>query len=170
MFLRFLWGIVFAFMTVFSSSAALAKHNHGEAEIALAIEGKHLKATLRAPALHIYGFEREPKDAKEMARREGAVQKLNREFVSILTLDPSLSCKVTSQKIDPLKGESDAKVSDHGDVVATFEFQCVKALKGSSAFVKIAHVFPEIKKLEISATGDSSISATAGKNGLRISF
>jgi len=142
------------------------KHVHDEADMTISIDGKKVVVDFESPAHPMYGFEREPKDAKEMARREAAVQKLVKEIGTIVNFDAALGCKLKSHDVKPLVSQD----GDHGELEATFNFECKSALKGKGAFVKIAPFFPEIKTLDIAVVGDKQNSYEAGKNGVRVEF
>jgi len=168
-FFRFLFSFFTAF--VFSSNLYAGKHVHDEAEMSLAVDGKKVLITLDSPAISVYGFEHEPKDAKEMARRESAVQKLVKEIGGIVAFDSALGCKLTKHDVNPFKHEDDEdNKHTHGNLFATFDFECAKALKGGGAVIKIASVFPDIKRLDVTIVGAKQSSIVVHKSGARVSF
>lgn len=160
------------FLGLSSSVLAHGKHVHDEAEMSIAVDGKKVSVLFESPGISIYGFEREPKDAKEMARREAAIQKLIKGISQIVAFDAALGCKLKKHDVIPLKVEEEDgdKNSGHGNLEGTFNFECDKNPKNGGAMIKISHLFPDVKKLDVTIASDKQSSVQVGKAGARVSF
>jgi hypothetical protein len=96
--------------TQFTQAAA---HEHGRVTFDIALEGKVLAVALQAPALHVVGFERAPRDAQERARIAAADAWL-RSGVAVVGVPAAARCQRTEARVDAAKfGESRKGAHDH---------------------------------------------------------
>jgi hypothetical protein len=128
-----------------------AQHVHGQASLAIGLEGNAGTAEFRAAGDGLYGFERAPRTAAERARQEAALQRLRTQGAQLLRFAPDLGCAVTSQ---------DVRVVDeragHGEVVATYRIACQRPVAGKPIRFGITAAFPGIDRLAVRLVSDTA--------------
>ena len=106
-------------------------HVHGQVRLDIAIEGPSVAIQMEAPLDNFIGFERAPRNAAESQAVEQAVTQL-RAADALFTIDPAGNCKLGPVQLRaPVLGlgkDAPAAASgDHGDLDATFAFNCTNA-------------------------------------------
>jgi hypothetical protein len=153
-------------MWVFASSHAQAggrghaAHEHGVAEVNIVAEGKTVTVQLEAPSESIYGFEYEAKSAADIKKRDNAVERLRNNAETLFVFDTSLGCKISGTEVKPFvsdsletkgskKGSQKTASGTHGEVQATFTFQCAKAVAGSTLRFALRSQFASLRTLKV---------------------
>ena len=91
---------------------SLGAHEHGVAQLDVALEGRHLELELHSPALNLLGFEHAPRGSAEWARVE-AVRAVLEQPGSLFGLAAAAQCTVTRQAVNsPMFSAADGD-SDH---------------------------------------------------------
>lgn len=133
-------------LTVFSCllalvapAAALAQHahgahEHGVAELTVALEGRMLQVELISPLYNLVGFEHAPADAAQRAALAAAESRLE-DAAAMFALPAAAGCAVRQVEIEspwPQGGREHAHAHDHAqptrgeheDMVASYGFEC----------------------------------------------
>lgn len=186
-----------AFIAIASTSFAKEQHGaheHGKAELNVAIDGGKVVLAFESPADSIYGFEHEAKSAKDIAARDNAVKLLKDDAANLFQFSGDVGCKLTDTKIEPWvkEGEDkddydhdhDAKTpakaekgkptkgkkakhhhGEHGEVHATYTFTCTKAPTGSKLTVNLTDKFAKLRQITVQLISDQKQSGATIKAG-----
>ena len=119
-------------------------HEHGAASLDFVAQGKTLNLNFRSPADSIYGFEHEPKSELEKENQKKGIALLKEKFTEIVVLDAKLECLLKQSTVE-VKKES----AKHSAIVANYEFECVKALSGTSVQVDFSKYFKSVKSISV---------------------
>ncbi|MES2614501.1 MAG: DUF2796 domain-containing protein [Bdellovibrionota bacterium] len=154
----FLFFSVFCYSTICFAHDA---HEHGTAKVDIAFERSGVvNLNFEAPAISIYGFEHEAKTAEQKSVVEKSMKKLKDNIFNMVVFAKTLNCKLTKNKIAPFVKEEDPEPeeilagSEHGDVKASFTFQCNKTLDKSLIHFSFSEYFPDIHELKVQVLGD----------------
>lgn len=123
-------------------------HEHGVARLDIAMEGKRVKAELEAPAESIFGFEREARTKEEKRAVEEALAVLRRSGEAMLKLPAEAGCRIVSGRAEMEGGGT------HKDVVASYEAECARPVRGGEIVLSIGERFPRIKRLKVQVVGE----------------
>lgn len=119
----------------------LAAHVHGEANMSIAIDQKIIAIEYNGPAETILGFEHEPKTDAEKKLLENAKNKWEKDFLTLVSPDKSLNCKMTQSKFQ-------LNVKDgHADIEAEAALSCDKS--ATSIAINMIANYPRIKTLKL---------------------
>lgn len=138
------------------------RHEHGRAELDVAIEGLSLTAEFHSPADSILGFEHAPRTAKEKQAASAALETLRARGGELLLLPAEAACQFL-----PGKAGIAAEAGGHQDVEASLRATCRRPLlKGEIRFA-FGRIFPGIRQLVVQIVGANfQTGATiAGGNG-----
>lgn len=143
-------------------------HQHGAVSMGLAFEGTSGRVQLKFPSESLFGFEREAKSEKDKKTVAEALTKLEGQIGEMLFFDPTLTCRLTKEKIE-VKRES--KKSNHSDTLADFRVDCARSPKGSNLIFRFHSAFPRIKSIEVQAlVDDVQKSIKVEKNDVSLSL
>lgn len=159
-------SMTFLLSTVFFLNAHAHKaHDHGTANIDVAIDGNQAKFNFEIPAASMYGFEHEAKNAKEKKLVTESKQKFENNINKIVILEDRLKCNFQIIKIDPFATEDEEDNSDdqktlkstknkkhsaqHGDFKAEIIAKCEKPLSKSKLSFALKKFFPKIESMFI---------------------
>jgi hypothetical protein len=143
-------------------SFAGEKHEHGTAELDVAIEGLTLTAEFRSPSDSVLGFEHAPRTAKEKQTASAALEILRAKSGDLVLLPVDAGCR-----FQPGKAGTVAEAGGHQDVEASMRAICRRPLlKGEIRFA-FGRYFPEIRRLvvQVVGTGFQTGATIAGGNG-----
>lgn len=144
-------------------------HEHGKAELDIAIDGTKVVIAFESPADSIYGFEHDAKSAKDIATRENAAAVL-KDAASLFQFPAALTCALTESKIETWVVETPkdkkSKHGEHGEVHANYTYTCAKSPTGSKLIVALTDKFPKLREIAVQLVSDqkqsgSTIKATA---------
>lgn len=157
--------------SILSFAAPHKAHEHGKAELDVAIDGTKVAIEFESPAESIYGFEHEAKKAKDIEARDKAVKILKEKAAVLFQFAPEVGCELTEAKVEPWVKEDDAKEdasdknhakhgkkkhahAEHGEVHADYTFVCKKPLTGSKLTVTLTDSFPKLRSIKIQLVSD----------------
>ena len=146
---------------------AARPHQHGVAQLDIAVEGGKVTIDFESPLDNLVGFERAPRTDGERQRSDAAVATL-KAGETLLLIDPAARCTLARVTLNsaPLQlGTPDPKATaeDHSDLDASFEFTCsnffIASLKsfeftcqgGAPGFVEVGlfEAFPRLQRIEV---------------------
>ncbi|MFS4460830.1 ZrgA family zinc uptake protein [Bdellovibrio sp. HCB2-146] len=135
-------------------------HVHGEANISIAFDGKKGRMEFHAPSEALFGFEHEARSAKDRAKKDQAMTKLEEKMSEMVVLAPELKCEIKKEISEVIQSK------DHGDVDAEFNITCEQPVVGTTVRLQFAKVFPGIKKAKVDViAGDVQKSVIVKKGG-----
>jgi hypothetical protein len=190
-FLSCMIGVAFAVFALDVGSAAEKRrheaHEHGVAEINIAVEGSKADVEFRAPAESVMGFEHEAKSESDKKKRDAALKAVQAKMNQMVIFDPKLSCKFAEVKTAVVeeKGEAgktqpgkdgqahkdEKKTAEHREVRATVSVSCDKPLAGSRVKFGVSKLFPALHETKVQVLGDAKQSgATIKKDKGEVRF
>ncbi len=125
-------------------------HEHGAAQLDVALDGTTLNLSLESPLDDLVGFERAPRTEAEKRAAAAAIATL-RAADALFVIDPAAGCKSTSVELRsaPLGlGAAEATKDDgHGDLDGDFVFQC----RSAPAYLDVGlfKAFPRLGRLDV---------------------
>jgi hypothetical protein len=136
---------------------SLAAHEHGAAQLNVALDGSSLELALESPSMNIIGFEHAASSASDQAAAKHAQQQLQ-DPLALFGLAPSAQCRAS--KIDvasPLfaaQATASADASAHSDVDANYGLTCsqpeqLQAIDLTELFKR----FPSTQKIQVQLIG-----------------
>lgn len=161
--------VLFGSVLLLSSPVWAAKaHVHGKAGLEIVVEGDKVSVALESPLDGLFGFERPPRNAAEIARVKAAVTQLRapaRQFV----FTPAAGCKPTSVRLasaaidagllgEPASGKSAEATkadaprsgeSEHADLDGDYVFQCTNVAALTSLDVRLFDSFKGLRQLNV---------------------
>jgi hypothetical protein len=168
-------GVLALAMMAGSSRPAMAQHahEHGVAEVGVAVDGKTAQIEFTAPGSAIMGFEHEAKTDADKKKMADAFAKFKANAATMFAFDAALGCSVTTKQIgvaeehdhdhdhDAKEHKHDAKGHDHGhkhdhdhaDVRALVDVNCKQSLEGSTLRFAVKRFFPEAETLRVQVVG-----------------
>jgi len=141
-------------------------HVHGDAILALALDGNSLVAELESPLHNFVGFERLPKTDAEKEQLKMARTYLSRP-AQLMNFNPSAKCKpdkafhdvkIITDETDGDHGEDhhddhdnndNHDAEEHQDVILEYSFSCDAPEELSSVTVELFDYFPNLTELEV---------------------
>lgn len=153
--------MLFLFLSAWISLAA-EKHEHGRAELDVAIEGLSLTAEFHSPADSVLGFEHAPRTAKEKQAASAALETLRARGGDLLLLPADAGCQ-----FQPGKASIASEAGGHQDVEASLRATCRRPLRKGEIRFAFGRHFPGIRQLVVQVVGpDFQTGATiTGGNG-----
>lgn len=152
------WVLGSAVGFLFACGLSAQKHEHGKAELGVAVDGTLLKAEFRAPADTILGFERRPRTDQEKRIVAAALEKLRTQGTALLLVPAEFGCRFV-----PGKADLHVENGGHADVEAEFEAKCARPpVKGDLRF-GFSKAFPNLKELSVQLVSASHQTASTIK-------
>ncbi len=146
-------------------------HEHGVAEVGVAVDGNTAQIEFTAPGSAIMGFEHEAKTDADKKKMADAFAKFKANSAAMFQFDAALGCTVATKQIgvaedhdhdhdhDAAAHSHDAKGHDHkheashADVRALVDVNCKQALQGSTLRFSVKQFFPEAETLRVQVVG-----------------
>jgi len=165
--------------------ASLGAHEHGVAQLDIALEGKTLEFELRSPSMNIVGFEHPASTDADKAKVAEA-RELLLKSQALFNLPLAAKCAVLAQKLesplfgdkpdaddhdddhadhdDHAKGEGEEHHHEHSEIHAHYQFACdtPSALKKLD-LTQLFKTFPATHKIQvqlIAPSGQQGVEAT----------
>ncbi|NWG87757.1 MAG: DUF2796 domain-containing protein [Hydrogenophilaceae bacterium] len=143
-----------------ASVLAAEAHVHGQAHLAIAVDGGSLTLMLESPTDSLVGFEHAPRNAKERAAVAKMKQVLE-QAGELFKPSPAANCKPAGVKLEsPLleaghgaAGKDDHGHAGHADLDAEFMFQCAQPGRLRDLEVLLFDRFPGMKTLNVEVAG-----------------
>ena len=162
---RFVVGLS-ALLSATAVSAQHAAHEHGVAELRVAIEGAEVRIEFETPLDGAVGFEHAPrtdKQRKALAEAEAALG----EFERLFALPAPAGCTPVSASLDSPWASDGAVPQDggetHSDFVVSYVLRCVRPKALNALQVKVFDVFPRTRRIRaerVSPRGQSAATLT----------
>ena len=133
-------------------------HEHGVAELNIAIDGKHVLIELDSPAANIVGFEHAPQNPQQQDLVDHAINTLEHPE-NFLLFTPSAECLLEDSEIETgltakqhdhhHDGASDAPASRHSEFNVSYRFSCDKIAKLKYVDVKLFSRFEGLEDIKV---------------------
>lgn len=133
---------------------AAEAHVHGQARLAVAIDGGTLTLLLASPADSLTGFEHSPRTAQEHAAVAAMRQHLERAD-ALFQPSPAAACRLSGVTlVSPLLGDApEPGHAGHADLDGTFVFRCAHPERLNDLDVRLFERFPRLKRLNVEIAG-----------------
>ena len=128
-------------------------HEHGAANLDIAVEARQIVVMFQSPLDNLVGFERAPRTDSERQRANDAVARL-KDGERMFQFDAAAGCKLARFSLDsPALGYGNPSPSaktaaDHADLLATWEFQCADTAKAAQVEVGL-FAFNQLKRVQV---------------------
>ncbi len=161
-----------------ASAENLTAHQHGQAELQLAMDGQSVELMAMSPAHNLLGFEHEPRTKAELEAVETALAWLT-ETPLINTL--SGSCSIQTSEVHYAYAGNDAHHEEHGDHahehheseetthtdIEVFQtLNCPDLAPDSQLVTSVSEQFPAIENLYIQWAGPEGQGALRLEQGI----
>lgn len=144
-------------------------HEHGVANLDIAVEGKKITIEFRSPAETIYGFEHEAKKPADIKKRDEGAAKLQK-ISDLIKFDAKAECSLKLEEVEAFVTEGDDE-HGHGETHAKYSGECKNSLKGTSAEVLFGKSFGRLLELKVQIVSDDKQTGVELKRGKgKISF
>lgn len=136
-------------------------HQHGTAELRIAVEGQTLQIELESPAMNIVGFEHHPRSAAEKKAAQQAAAAL-RDPGRVFELPATAKCALREMKLEGElvagkhshhRSKSKDTDNDHSEIEATYRYTCAQPDALREIDVKLFVLFPKTEKLNLELVG-----------------
>nr|WP_321358899.1 DUF2796 domain-containing protein [uncultured Hyphomonas sp.] len=143
-----------------ASAQSLEAHVHGEASLALVIDGQEVSVSLMSAMYNITGFEHAPQTDEQREILESAMSLLD-DGAQLFEFNPAAKCTLISSHhslpAEEEHSDKDAHESEteeahhhnHRDLDADYEFSCKKPSKLSSIRVRLFDHFRNLQKVNV---------------------
>lgn len=152
-----------ALLMLMSSGAAFAQHaahEHGVAELRVALAGNTLQVEFESPLDNLVGFEHAPRSDAERMALVKAVETL-RSAANVVTLPAAAACVVTRTELEqPFSHASADAESGHAEISVTHTLQCATPNALSALEVSLFERFPRIRLLRAERASPGGQSAS----------
>ncbi len=138
--------------------ASLAAHEHGAAQLNVALEGQRLELALKSPAMNLVGFEHAAVSSSDKAAVARAQQQLQTPL-ALFGIAAAAGCVITSQELHSPLFEAHAEEhaehgAEHSDIDANYVLTCshpqaLAAIDLSELFKR----FPATDKIQVQLIG-----------------
>lgn len=132
-------------------------HEHGSAQIDIAVEGKTADIELHLPAMGVVGFEYVPKTAADKKKQADALAGLKANISKIVVFDPAAKCTIAPNKV-----EVEQEEPDHAEIDGDFHATCAQPLAGSKISFGLTKAYPSVSTVKV------QVVAGAGSTGAEI--
>lgn len=133
---------------------SLGKHEHGVAELNLALDGQSLEIELDSPAVNLVGFEHAASSDADKARLASARASLEQPL-RLFNLPAQAACSVLEVDLEsPLFGNDEPGHHGHSDIEAEYKLHCAAPDKLASIDLgAFFSTFPGTEKLRVQLIG-----------------
>jgi hypothetical protein len=146
-------------------AAAGKAHQHGTAQLDIAVDPRRVSIFLDTPLDNLLGFERAPRTEEERQRADAAVARL-RAADRIFRIDAAAGCQLA--KVDLSSAALKLGAADevpnrdgHADLEGRFDFDCKDGRRAAFVEVGLFEAFKDLRRLEIQvATPKGQLKAT----------
>lgn len=127
-------------------------HQHGVGRLDIALEGETLSLMLEMPQHDLVGFERAPRNAREQATAQAALERLNTPE-RLFAPTAAAGCRVQEKSVEAPLLDGASSADGHGDVDAAYIFQCTTPAALKDVRVLLIDAFPGLRTLNVSFAG-----------------
>lgn len=155
---------------------SLGAHEHGTAQLNVALDGETLEIELDSPAMNIVGFEHAPSTPEQKTQAAAAQQRLD-EPETLFALPAAAQCTTAQSDVgSPVFGNAAESKGheghEHADVDAHYQFQCDNpSALASIDFAPFFKAFPGTHKIVVQAitsSGQKGLEATPANSLLKL--
>ncbi|WP_164084867.1 DUF2796 domain-containing protein [Pseudazoarcus pumilus] len=165
-------------LAISSTAAAQHAHEHGVADLRIAVDGATVLVEFDSPLANLVGFEHAPRDAAQREALAALAERLH-EPQGLLSLPAAARCEPVAIEIE-VPGHEDEHghghdhdkhdhghahdhADEHADAFAAWEFRCesIDALDGVE--LRLIEAFPTIRTLRV------NVAAPGGQSSRRVS-
>lgn len=131
-------------------------HQHGIAELDVAVDASEVTLQLEMPLDSLVGFERAPRNDAERQAAAAALAKA-RDGASLFRFDTASGCTLKQAEVDADVLEPGAKAGasqggdGHADLDATYVFTCAMPSKLGLLDVRLFDVFKRLERVHVQA-------------------
>lgn len=127
-------------------------HEHGVAQVDVAIDGARLAIALSTPLDNLVGFERAPRNEAERQRVAEAVARL-KDGERLFGFDAAAGCKLARSSLDSAllglgSGAGGPAQGEHADLQASWEFDCIDAARATQVEVGL-FAFKALQRIDV---------------------
>jgi len=141
---KWLIGILLATASIaFAQNGA---HEHGAANVSVAIDGEKLLIEFSGALDNVVGFEHAPRTEVERDTFSHAISVLEQPDELFLLADAA-RCKVTDKRIDMPYRDNGEPEREHADFQATYQFECAAPSSLQELQVNVFDLFPRIRNI-----------------------
>jgi len=123
-------------------------HDHGAAEINIAVDGKTAEVEIHAPAMGIVGFEYIPTSAADKKKQADALAAFKANAARMVLFDAAAGCKVGGSEVEVRQEEA-----DHAEVHGEFKFSCAQPLAGTKVQFGMTRLYPAYTAVKVQVVG-----------------
>ena len=179
-------------LALLSTVPAMAQpHQHGVANLDIAVDPGRISLRLDIPLDNLLGFERAPRTDAERSQAEVVVKQLS-DAVQMVRVDSAAGCRVSRVALvsaelglpaggagaEPKAGHDHshdkkhgAKDSGHADLVADYEFTCTDTGKARAVTLGLFEAFPRLRRIEVqTATPRGQLKAVLARPNGRVAL
>lgn len=134
--------------------ASLAAHEHGSAQLNLALDGRTLELEFASPAMNLVGFEHAPRDEADKALVVAARGGLSQPLV-LFGIPTTAACQAVRQELaGELFEEEQTEALEHSEIRAAYRLDCAKpaALAGLDLSA-LFEAFPATQRIQVQLIG-----------------
>lgn len=158
-------------------------HTHGDAELAIVLEGDVVTVELESPLYNLVGFEHHPETADQKAKVKSTEEQLQKGE-ALFVFNAEAKCKLTSDSVSvELFGEDhdednhddhedDDHDETHKDALLQYQFSCANATSLSNVSVNLFEFFEEMSDVDVTYLGPSTqkqVSMTRSNTEMKLS-
>ncbi len=140
-------------------------HEHGRAELNMAVEGKELEVEFEIPGVDSVGFEHPAATAEDKAAVRRVSDTLS-DPTALMVLPAAAGCEVEDVEVEAEGFTESADHDGHGGFHAHYHFECSAIGKLDSVDVQVFKVFPALEHLDVqvvTGSGQRSMELEAGE-------
>jgi len=132
-----------------ASTTHLEAHEHGSANLNIAVDGATLFLGFESPAINIIGFEHAAENDQQTAAINSATTKL-KNFEQVFKLPESAGCKPTSATANWISElEEGSNTAGHTEFKAEYQLSCEQIERLAYIDVQLFELFPGIEDLDV---------------------
>lgn len=153
---RWVCAVGLAICPCLPSAADAAPHDHGTAQLQIALEGEQLTLLLQLPQESLVGFEHAPRTPAQRQAMADALSRL-RNAAELIKPDAAAQCRLTLAEVkDPYAARAEnsgaragaGAGADHADVEAEIAFRCAQTAQLRTLAIGLLETFPRLKRVE----------------------
>ena len=130
---------------VTAKGKAQKAHQHGSAELNIAIEGNSAVIELEAPAEGFVGFEHEARTEAQKKQQEDALQTLRKRGGELVQFPSTAGCQTANMRTEVKRHAGE----EHSEVEAEYRVTCSGKLAGAVLRFGLSKLFPGVREVKV---------------------
>lgn len=122
-------------------------HQHGVAQLMVAVEGTTLSIRLESPLDNLLGFERAPRNPAERAAATALLSRL-RAGEGLFVPMQGAGCRLTAASVAAPVLEGAQAADGHAELTGEWRYTCTSPDKLTGLRVRLLHDYPRLKRLD----------------------